>query len=271
MVNDVKSRLVFHFYIPENWMTLASIKLHLSCLRHYAHIFDEATFILCLDDVLNTKLISEFEKEIINRGYHNVTFKVKPNSVLREAKTLKEEVIDKAADFDGLTFFGHSKGVGNEINGDITYECLKDWVCGLYYFSLEFYESEVIPHLYGYKGITYGPFKTFADWMDNKYHWYYSGGFFWINGRRHLETVRRRNIMVPECSTRFYTENLLGDIYESYNLMEEKREEECASHYNSYLTNISNFYTNVCDYIKLITYPEEYDNFVSFRENVAYK
>lgn len=257
-------RLIFYFYVPSIWKTLKSVELHLNCLKNYVHIFDEALFIISVDDISDTVLINEFEHILLNLGFNgNITFKVQENSILYEAKSLNEEIFQKMDKLDGLTFFGHSKGIGNEIYNSCEWEELKTWICGLYFLSLEFIH-EVESKLYGVWCISYGPFKSTWDELDNKYHWIYSGTFFWLNCPRLYDKINRQKLEIRHCNDRFFSEQVLGDLLEFNSQTEHSN--IVSSHNESYLINANNFYDYVNYYITLILNDFELDKFYNFKK-----
>lgn len=263
MDNALKKRLVYHFFIPDNWKELETVQIHLKCLKHYSHIFDEAIFVLSLNDVNNKDNANEIQKILLDSGFDkNVTFKIVENTNLYESKTLYEEVTSKMDKLDGITFFGHSKGIGNELYKQVELDKLKVWIYGLYYFSLEFM-NEVRSYMYGIHAITYGPFKTQIDETENKYKWFYSGTFFWINTQKLYDKIAYDNRTPRHFTDRFYSELYLGDVVKFK--LENSTVNESISHNNAYLygKNI-NYYDNTREYVTLLYSKGECDNFFNF-------
>lgn len=265
-MNSKTRRLIFHFYVPSQWKELKSIELHLNCLRHYAHIFHEALFVISVDDINDKNLINEFEHTILNLGFQNVQFKVRENTMLYEAKTLNEEIFQKLEGLDGITFFGHSKGIGNEMFNSISWEQLETWIVGLYFLSLEYWE-EAESKLYGVWSISFGPFKSSWAELDNKYHWIYSGTFFWLNGPRLYDKIKREGLELRHCNDRFFSEHVLGDL-----LPFEKQtgySNIASSHNESYLLDSTDYYDYVSHYITLILNEHDLNRFNNFKQKVA--
>lgn len=265
--SNTTKRLVFHFFVPENWKELKVVRLHLNCLKHYSFIFDEALFVISVDDVNNNALITEFEHTLLDLGFRkSIKFQVRQNTKFYESKTLNDEIIEKLDTLDGITFFGHSKGIGNEMFNDLEWEQLKTWVAGLYFLSLEYY-YEAENKLYGVKAITYGPFKTYWKDYDNVYHWVYSGTFFWVNTRRLYDKIQRENKKIRFCNDRFFSELFLGDI-----LPFDKQTSHSnivSSHNESYLYGeYVDYYTYVTEYFKMICNENDCNKFSRFLKEI---
>ena len=263
-----RRRIVFHFYVPQNWRDIRVIRLHLNCLAYYSFIFDEATFIISVDDESNEALIAEFEHEILNCGFINVRFKVMNNYYsLYEATTLYNEILNKLNDLYGLTFFGHSKGIGNEIFGQANFDQLFEWICGLYFLTLDEY-NVAQGNLLGYRGISYGPYKYLnEDVTNNKYGWMYSGTFFWLNARKLDEYLKQKRIKIEPPFDRFFSEQLLGNIipYEEDDVYAKYAE----SRNGLSLKGRRDFYGHVTEYTPELLNIEEYKDFISFKEKMT--
>lgn len=266
MITDKKSRLVFHFYVPENWRDYEMVKYHIKLLKHYSSCFTDIVFVLAFDDINNKKLITEFELVLLDCNFNcNITFKAVENTYLYESKTLYDEIVSKLDKLDGITFFGHSKGIGNEKFQNTDIEKIKEWVCALYYFSLEDI-YDVYSNLYGVWGITYGPLKVTYETIDNKNHWMYSGTFYWINCQRLYDRVKRYDIELRHCTDRFFSELWLGDAIPLWNGCNKPN---IASSYNeAFLINATNFYDDIDSYIHLVAKPEIYEDFMRLKNEI---
>lgn len=260
--------MIFHFYVPDNWKELKSVKLHFNCLKYYIDIFDEVLFVLSVNNPDDKEFIVDFELALLkNLSFHkNIQFKVVENHCLYESKTLYDELVSKMDQLDGLTFFGHSKGIGNELFGKIDFEQLEYWLCGMYFLSLNFIR-EVESNLYGVWGITYGPFKSTWKELDNKYHWIYSGTFFWINAQRMYDKIKRENIELRHCDDRFFSELFLGDICD-FNRDVNSVNKIC-SHCNSYLIDSNNYYDYCSEYLKMLLHEGDLNDLYEFKEKVC--
>lgn len=198
----IKRRLVYHFFISDDYETNEIYKIHFACLEYFAKIFDEAVFIITSNnkdasylDVEN-KLLKIF-KDI------RVTIEIKTNTKLYEAETFYNEVVKKEESV--LTFFFHTKGITN------IKDCDKDniiqWILAIFYYSLNF-KSDMEEQLLFYPYITfYGSCKGVIKETNgalNKNSTIYMGCGYWINNVR--LTKEKKNI--PQIADRWYGEML---------------------------------------------------------------
>lgn len=269
MNSDIR-RLVYHFYVTSKWRESEVVKIHLACLEEYAKNFTESIFVLSMEDINDSQSVYEIEKKIIDIGFTNVTFKVRPtNWHLCESDTLDKEIFQHMGELEGITFFGHSKGVFNEGRNYhcMTKESVFQWIVAMYYLTQEPID-EVESKLYGPHGIVFGAFKTFRDDLTNKYHWIYSGTFYWVNAIRLYNTIKLNNIFVPKCTDRFFSELVMG------NILDTKREtglQACDSFCGSYLIDCKDYYDDTPQYIQLCTGPNIYKSFLTFFQKIMDK
>lgn len=256
----MKKRLVFNFYVTSDWYDNEINRFHLRCLSKYAYIFDELVFVISLDDINDTALIRSVEHQLLElhtRG--RISFKIHQNDKTCEGDTMHTEVVQKLGD-DVLVFFAHNKGCTNITNqhnevatSGIDRNVVYAWVYALYYFALEY--SDVIDTLLiGKSAYCYGALLTSTNDSVTKYHWYYSGAFFWINSPSLYDYIKRSNIELPHCSHRAYAEEFLGHVI--------PMNERVRSLSDVYLVGEGiNYYLYVDDYIKTIYGEEEYNKF----------
>lgn len=262
-------RLVYHFYVTSRWRESEIMKIHLACLEEYAKNFTESIFILSMEDINDTQSIYELEKKIIDIGFTNVTFKVRPTNNLCESDTLDKEIFQHMGEMEGITFFAHSKGVYNEVRNfyNMTKESVLQWIVAMYYLTQDSI-AEVEGKLYGPHGILYGALKTFRADLTNKYHWIYSGTFYWINTMRLYDTIKLNNIFVPKCTDRFFSEFVMGNILDG---RQDTGLQACDSHFGSYLRGADNYYDEAPQYIQLCTDTEHYEAFLTFFQKIMDK
>ena len=178
-MGHIKKRLIFHFYSFANFRKNYAIQLHLKCLKHYSSVFDEALFIISVDNINDNDLILETQIAILQCGFKNVQFKIHENNLYYEAEPFYNEVISKLDILDGLTFWGHTKGTTNVLQEIKSMESLEAWILGMYFLNLQFIEEVewalcVEPHRF------YGTFLT--DLRESWAHCYlYPGTFYWLN------------------------------------------------------------------------------------------
>lgn len=210
----IYKNLIFHLYSFDGFEDNDAIRVHLSCLKHFSSVFDNAKFIISVDDPKNADLIKKTEKAIVSCGFRNVGFKVVENDYYREARTFKEEVIDKLDKYEGLTFFAHSKGTTNVLNPKMNKESVLKWVAGMYYLNLNFIDDVENTLINQFKYAFYGSFKVVSDNIENKNKTWYAGTFYWVNTNRLLNNIKQRGIKIPNLHDRGYAEMLPGEIDE---------------------------------------------------------
>lgn len=215
-MKHISRRLIFYFYGFDDYKNNRAIKIHLNCLKHYCEIFDEAIFYISVNDVTNTSLITSIENDIINIGYNkNVKFVVVEDTEYHESLIFYEEVVKKLQDLDGITFFGHTKGITNYDRG-YTQDCVDSWITGMYYLNLEFME-DVENRLIAREGRFYGTFLSEigedvinnGSMPTNKNRLMYTGTFFWMNCTQIFSDYRT----FPKLTSRWYTEMFPGEHY----------------------------------------------------------
>ena len=208
-----KKRLVYHLYSYEGCFESKIYKIHLACLSYFAKIFDEAIFIITLDNVQDYNLIKYVEKTIIENIFiKDIKFIVKQNDNYHEASTFYEEIVKKLPKLDGITFFGHTKGAGNQFTLGMDMDQVNLWVIACYFFSLHFMDEVRDRIVRSPEGQTYGSLKCAWKGIENKYDWIYSGTFFWINCQRLYNYAQKNEIEIPEINNRYYAETFCGNI-----------------------------------------------------------
>lgn len=213
-MESIHKRIVFHFYTFEDFKNNRANQLHLKCLKRYSNVFNDAIFVISLDDISNVKLIRETQDAILDCGFLNIKFIIKKNDSYREAKTFYEEIILKMKDLYGLTFFGHNKGTTNYATHPDNKDDIDAWIVGLYYFNLNFIE-EVKNETISNCSCFYGAFLHVNPRQieDKEVPGGYSGTFYWINCSRlynkpfiEKKFYDREIDIFPPISDRYYAE-----------------------------------------------------------------
>ena len=221
----VKRRLVYHFFISDDYETNEIYKIHFACLEYFAKIFDEAVFIITSNNEnvpyldVESKLLKIFKNT-------RITIEIKTNTALCEAETFYNEVVKKEESV--LTFFFHTKGITNI--KDCSKENIISWILIIYYYSLNFQEDMEKYLLFQPYGIFYGSCKGIIKTTNrtlNENSTIYMGCGYWINNIRLAN--EKRNI--PQMADRWY-----GEMMPYY--FEEKNK---YSYNNVYIQN-HNFY-----------------------------
>lgn len=205
----IGKKLVFHFYVTEDWATNEVNKAHFLCLEYYSHIFTDALVCICTDKE-NEHLVPSVRAKfasILKCG--SVTLKTVENSLYCEAATLKAEVVDKAADIEGLVFFGHNKGISkmSALDG-YNMDSLLVWICAMYFYNLEFLDEVEHELCADFVKTFYGAFLMYADFINNASHTWYSGTFYWVNCGRLIKWGK-----TPKIFDREYAEWLPGQVF----------------------------------------------------------
>lgn len=255
-------KLIYSFYVSEDTYSLKINEIHFRCLERYKDSFDcaDITFIANnrVEDLPN---ICEAERRFLEifKG-KDISFSIIDNNEFRESRVFYDKIATKLYDNE-IVFFAHNKGVSNV--GEYDEKQIYTWVCGMYYYSLNFKE-EVDEKLISKKFYSYGSFltKNFEPEKCNKYGWYYIGTFFWINCVKLRNYMRIHGIEMPEMGDRFYDEEFLGNIIEAFPLM------MAGCHNELYLENCYNYYEKVTEFIHLI-YDTRADGFDAFYEEMT--
>lgn len=196
-------RMVYGYYCSNDENSDFIKELHLKMLERYINIFDDVIFCIIIDDINNLEVIRDIQKRIISIRRGSITFKLYENSNYRESDVFYNEIFLKMKELNGLTFFGHSKGVGVLES----YEEIIAFVLGSYYFSLE-----NIDKIGDYP--FYGSFKMINNLPSanktNKHKWFYVGTFFWGDYQR----IYGEHKKWPLFSSRWFNELFPGEFYE---------------------------------------------------------
>ena len=205
----IGKKLVFHFYVTEDWETNVVNKVHFKCLEHYSHVFTDALVCVC-SDKKNEQFVPAVKAKfasILNCG--SVTLKSVENNLYCEASTFKTEVVDKAAEMEGLVFFGHNKGISkmSALDG-YDMDSLLVWICAMYFYNLEFVDEVERELCADFVKTFYGAFLMYADFIENASHTWYSGTFYWVNPGRLIKWGK-----TPMMFDREYAEWLPGHAF----------------------------------------------------------
>lgn len=266
----MKLRLICYYWIPTEYSKIMDI--HLNCLRYYQDIFDEAIFVLAVNDLTRNEKLEETKEIISSIGFKNLQFKIIPDDpTIREAGVFKDEVMDKLDEYDGLTFFIHTKGNSLHDSSMFEFRYISNWVAQLYFFCLNDMDDVKKCLIDEDFYLTYGGMlMDVPNTASNKYHWYYPGNFYWLNGKRLDKYVKDNNIEMPDLLSwstiqesqynlkRFYGEDVFGSIFTS---------DRAASSLGKYYEYCDNY--RDCDHIRAKTTIEKYDEYKRFYKNIA--
>lgn len=219
----MKKRLVFFVYVDSFYKESVVYDIHFENLKRYCGIFDSATIYLSLKviDEENLDFARNLAKRIIDCGFiKDVEFKIRENTIMREVDCFKDEVIYRIINnVPELVFFTHTKGISNNLNLS-----LFKWICGMYYFNLNFMNeveySLVYKPIYdtaNSSSVFYGfplLYSTIGNYIKNNV--FYAGTIYWINCAKASQYNRCFDIN-PKTdyiySTRCFAEEFPGDYF----------------------------------------------------------
>lgn len=274
-----EKRIIFHFYVKEGWKESVTNRIHLECLKRYSYIFNEAIFVISIDDITNYNLIRDVELTILGLNFTpNISFNIVENNYLRESQTFYDFIATKLDEYNGLTFFGHNKGITNLDSYEL--DNVANWIISMYYLSLE-YADEANYSLTDGRELSFGsllneikpyeievneegivPRKQFADKNDvflGKHKYLYMGTFFWLNGGSISEYMKKNNIELPKLTDRWYDENFCANLF---NL------DFAFSHKGRFTINYLQEGAEIIEMVHHATSEEEFQQYLEFKNNI---
>jgi hypothetical protein len=187
-------------------------------LSRYINNFDEIIFCIIPNDETDLTTIKWLEQKIVEICGKSISFKIYKNTNYRESYVFLKEIVEKMSDLDGLTFFGHNKGISYS---EVTEDTLK-WITALYYFNLEV----ELPNnnmngccFYGAlksKDIFLEDYTPESDIVLPKYNWVYCGTFFWGKYQEISNLLKNMGREIPNMCSRWFDEMFPGNILEHY-------------------------------------------------------
>lgn len=252
--------LAFSFYLTENWREVFANKVHMAYLRHYAGIFNKAAFFIVHDEGLTMGTITDFENEIIDIGFMNVSFKLCKNTLFREAKPFYDEIVRKMDNFEGILVWGHNKGGSFYDHGH-----LFEWLSVLYFGTMGLIkecEEKMISNYYGGEKYFYGNPKV-EESPDGNVGWIYGGSFFAMNPPSIVKRMKTEGLSFPVLSNRSYVEEFPSSVFGS---------ERMGSCYESYIfSKFSDFYSYTdsdWEILEKIVFKHVIEKFVETKNNI---
>jgi hypothetical protein len=243
---------------------------HYMMLKDYSRIMNEMVFIITHNNLSNnvlnkikTRLL--FECQLCK----SITFIVEKNiPQFREGIIFKKYVIDKLNDYDGLTFWAHSKGVTNKTNINNLTNTLK-WLYMMYYSNIIWFHEVQLKLDDKSDYISYGTLY-YKDRRHNLTHnWFYSGSFFWLNTKKLYKYIQDNNIDITDFVSS-NDENLLrcAEIFVGQVIDEKYAAFHFDEHYNKSYEHFLNYGTELSyefmdEQIKVFFKPYEYAAFIN--------
>lgn len=262
----MKKRLIYHLFLPslekkENFNNtnarktediVKMLNLHIACLHHYSKVFDDAIFVIAKESGITDDEVGEIERRIIMCGFHNVNFIVRNNNVSRgEGETYRDFAIgDK--EYDGLTFYYHTKGLTHEFS-----DSMIDWATALWFFNLEYVneiETALTDERFNY--VTSGIFQV-SDYEDKR-NFIYSGNALWYNNKRLQSILSEKPRSVFNIDSRWWCEAFVGKVVPS-----------SMAHSIGNFTTEWDDYHNAIDHIRRCVDNVRLEKYLEFKNNVA--
>ena len=198
----MKLQLIYSFYIADNECNNAIYKLHYNMIQKISSLFDKIIIIICHNGSEYDDVVRRIKFKFIDiLNCKNISIIYEQNiKEYREGIIYKKYIIDKLNDYDGLTFFAHSKGVSNDY-GLKYIDNLKLWIYSMYYLNFNWID-EVKNYIGEYSTFgnkyCYGALY-FKDHRHNNIHnWFYSGSFQWINTKKLYKYIKENNIHIDQ-------------------------------------------------------------------------
>ena len=226
-------KLIYYFYLTEDFEENRGNKINFACLSRYAHIFDSVDIYISTDDTSRYDLIRRAEAKFVSLPFKgDLSFRIVKNGPYMESAVIKSEILDKLGSLDSLVFFAHAKGYSSleKYQGNI--DDIERWITGCYYLSLEYINEmeETIGDTSKYLSMAFGSFPIVSPKKieDNdegmgtwnyrfpgriKYNWFYSGTFFWINTNKLYNYINIYSPAIPKVEDRYFGERMLGNIF----------------------------------------------------------
>lgn len=213
-MNDVYKRMVFHFFAGEDFETNTANLIHYRCLNHYQDIFDEININISVNDTSNAEFCNRVKTKLIQvlNRCKNLRLKIVANTGYYESYTFYNEILMNLNNLNGITFFGHNKGTTNFANPNYDKRSIANWICGLYYFSLNhiaIVEKEMLAN----GKVFYGSFLFENKKIPSVNNLEFAAAYFWTNAALLNRDFKLNNTSIPNIDARGYTEEFPGNFY----------------------------------------------------------
>jgi len=214
----IKKHLVFHFFIPDDYETNIAIKVHYGCLAKYCNVFDSAEFFIASTD-MSKKYINDVKCNIINVfKCKDIRFKEIENDPFFEARTFKENVIDKIDEMEEtMVFFGHTKGVRDVVMFQNNREFFLKWIYALYFYSLEFVREAEIKLFTIFHGRPYVFWGSLPLVYTDETNCILAGTFYWTNPMTLSKDIKNGEVELKRFNDRAFAEELPSIYKRTFN------------------------------------------------------
>ena len=270
--------MIYSFYVADNACNNEIYELHYNLISQICNVFDRIIFVICHNGNMNDDIIYNIKSKLINitGECNNITFIFEHNNKnFREGIIFKKYIIDKLDQYDDyLTFFAHSKGVSNQYGIDHI-DNLKLWIFLLYYLNFRWlFEVRKKLNTYSkeYDYMSFGGLYFKDTRHTNKYHWFYSGSFQWLNTFKINKYIKDNNINITPfiCeegeTLKRCAELFIGNIFDSNYAafrLDQRYNKQNDNRYHNWGWEIS--YENIDiflnDYVYIDDYNELFENY----------
>lgn len=216
--------MVFHFFAGNDFETNTANLIHFRCMNYFQDVFDEININIAVDDIndINLQISAKNKFAQVFDRCKNLRLKVVQNTGYYESDTYYNEVLLNTKNLNGLTFFGHNKGTTNFANPSYDKFSIANWICGLYYFSLNFpNEVERMMLADGYP--FYGSFLLKNDIIPSRHHVEYAAAYFWTNCPIIYRNICIGGMEILNLDARGFTEEFPGNFYDTDKLGSHER------------------------------------------------
>jgi hypothetical protein len=253
-----------HYWIPpvdfmQDYDHQVCENIHKACIKEFLSQFDEAVIVFTMNN-WDKDRYEEYCKFFLKWGPSDISFKYLSNHPSRECNTFRKEIIEKMNLLDGLTFFCHNKGI---TNFGLNRKSISLWIIAMYWYNLsnmEFPVNETI----GASRMCTGILNYYNEndaWT--RYHWMYSGTFFWLNCQQIHDHLVRTGMEMPCVNSRNDVENWIGDVIP-------------RNRAGSIMYNIDNPhgewiwdpYNNMEQILEQYSTPSDYESFIQFYNKI---
>ena len=262
--------LIFAYYVMSEITELH--KFHISILANYINIFENINIYLLYDDESKIEENKTYILNTLNRTDINFII-IQNNPNYREGLIYKQYIIDKLDEYDGLTFFAHTKGVTNNLNLN-QFENTKLWISIMYFFNLNFYYN--VEYSFNNENImSWGAIYNYCINNPVLYHWQYTGSFQWINTKKLKKYIKENNIDLSiynkHSNIRACAEEFLGNTFDPKyaGFLNHNRYNKYFSHFLYENSNLP--YYNISWVGFELTDINSYNDFFIFYKNINFK
>jgi len=235
----IKKTLVFYWYASRMYKNDITYPFHLACIKKYSYAFDNAIFVISVDDINDKDLVFETENGIIcsiGGIIGNIKFDVILNDNLCEVNAFEKYILKNgSSESMELFFFAHTKGARIIHSYPDYKEDYLRWIFSLYFYCLEkdfLYEMQL--KLVGGFGGNLPAFFGPIGFINEDKRVFYPGTFYWVNMNTIYNDEIEGTVSIPKISNRAFCEKfplIYSDAYKKLSSHNNKFKEPDESWY----------------------------------------